>query len=132
MINSERSLILDIDGTLCPTKGKGETYADLLPFGDMVELVRSYKAQGFYIILNTARNMRTHNGNVGRINADTLKVLLEWLDRHEIPYDEIHVAKPWPGSGGFYVDDKAIRPSEFRSMSYEAIAELLAAESRSA
>jgi capsule biosynthesis phosphatase len=130
MINAERSIILDIDGTLCPTKGSSESYASLQPHADMVELVRAYKARGFYIILNTSRNMRTHNGNVGRINADTLKTLFAWLDLHQIPYDEVHVAKPWPGAGGFYVDDKAIRPSEFRALSYEAIKGLLAAEER--
>lgn len=125
MINTERSLILDVDGTLCPTKGDGETYASVRPFADMIELVRTYKQRGFYIILSTARNMRTHNGNVGRINADTLKTLLAWLDEHEVPYDEVHVAKPWPGEGGFCVDDRTIRPSEFRTLDYEAILALL-------
>jgi capsule biosynthesis phosphatase len=44
-----------------------------------------------------------------------------WLDRHGIPYDELHVGKPWPGRGGFYVDDKAIRPEEFVGLSYQEI-----------
>ena len=130
MINTELSLILDVDNTLCPEKQAGQSYADLEPFADMVDLVRAYKARGFYIILYSARNMRTHNGNIGRINADTLKTLLEWLERHDIPHDEIHMGKPWPGKGGFYVDDRAIRPSEFRSMSHEEILKLLQQENR--
>lgn len=130
MINMERSLVLDIDNTLCPTKKPGEAYADLAPYTDMIEIVRDYKARGFYVILYSARNMKTHNGNVGRINADTLKTLLHWLDKHEIPYDEIHVGKPWPGKGGFYVDDRAVRPSEFRSMTCDQILDLLEREHR--
>ncbi|HFM3195463.1 TPA: capsular biosynthesis protein, partial [Escherichia coli] len=45
--------------------------------------------------------------------------------RNNIPYDEIIVGKPWCGTNGFYVDDKAIRPSEFISLSETEIAELL-------
>jgi len=47
------------------------------------------------------------------------------LARHDIPYDEIHVGKPWCGNDGFYVDDKAVRPSELKSMSYDEIRALL-------
>ena len=52
-------------------------------------------------------------GQIGKINANTLPLILDWLAQHEIPYDEIHVGKPWCGTEGFYVDDKAVRPSEF-------------------
>lgn len=127
-IVNEKCLVLDVDGTLCEMKSAGQSYADLAPLARMVEKVRIYKKSGFHIILHTARNMRTHAGSVGRINADTLKVLLDWLDRHDIPYDEIHVGKPWAGKGGFYVDDNAVRPSEFLSMSYDEICALLASE----
>jgi capsule biosynthesis phosphatase len=53
---------------------------------------------------------------------------MAWLAKHDIPYDEIHFGKPWPGSGGFYVDDRAIRPSEFRRLSYQQITQLLTNE----
>ncbi|MFB2351434.1 hypothetical protein ACETUS_30055, partial [Priestia megaterium] len=78
------------------------------------------------IIICTARNMRTHGGQLGKINALTLPIVLDWLARHDIPYDEIHVGKPWCGTGGFYVDDKAVRPSEFATLTYEEIRALLA------
>lgn len=45
-----------------------------------------------------------------------------------MPYDEIIIGKPWCGYDGFYVDDKAIRPSEFISLNYEQIKELLKKE----
>src|SRR5690606_29179535 len=57
--------------------------------------------------------MNTYGGNVGLINANTLPIILDWLARHEVPFDEVVVGKPWCGEGGFYVDDRALRPSEF-------------------
>jgi capsule biosynthesis phosphatase len=73
--------------------------------------------------------MNTYSGNIGLIVANTVKVLLAWLDKHGIPYDELHVGKPWAGRGGFYVDDRAIRPSEFLEKTYEEILELIEPES---
>jgi len=72
--------------------------------------------------------MRTHEGRIGKINAETAPVLLEWLDEKEVPYDEIHLGKPWCGHEGFYVDDKALRPSEFLSMEHEEIQAMLKKE----
>lgn len=121
MISKERSIVMDVDGTLCPIRKPHESYAELQPFPEMIAQLREYREKGFYVILFSARNMNTFDGNVGRIAAVTGKQMMEWLDRHDIPYDEIHLGKPWPGRGGFYVDDKAIRPDEFLKMSYEEI-----------
>jgi capsule biosynthesis phosphatase len=69
--------------------------------------------------------MRTYEGNIGMINANTLNDIFKWLDSYSIPYDEVHVGKPWCGFDGFYVDDKTIRPQEFLNLSYDEITELL-------
>lgn len=118
---------MDVDGTLCPIRGKGQDYDQLEPFPDMVQQLREYRDKGFYIIMYSARNMRTHDGNVGRIVATTGKTMMAWLDRHQIPYDEIHLGKPWPGTGGFYVDDRTIRPDEFLKLEYAEILALIGA-----
>ena len=73
--------------------------------------------------------MRTYQGNIGKINANTLPVILDWLDRYSVPYDEVIVGKPWPGPDGYYIDDRAIRPSEFLSLSHDEILDLLDADS---
>jgi capsule biosynthesis phosphatase len=125
MIRKERCIVFDIDGTLCPIKQSHEEYADLVPHPEIIARLREYREAGFYVILSTSRNMNTHNGNMGLLIANTAKVLLTWLDRHAIPYDELHVGKPWPGKGGFYVDDKSIRPDEFMKLSYEEILDLV-------
>jgi capsule biosynthesis phosphatase len=120
---------MDLDGTLTlenpALENPGTPYAERLPNLAVVEKLREYKAAGFEIAIYTARNMRTHEKSVGRINALTLPVVIEWLKRHDIPFDELHVGKPWAGPQGFYVDDRAIRPNEFATLSHAEILKLL-------
>ena len=65
--------------------------------------------------------MRSHDGNAGQINAHVLPTLIDWLTRHGVPFHEVHVAKPWPGDNGFYIDDRSVRPREFIENSLEAL-----------
>ena len=118
------TFIFDIDGTLCPIKGKDERYEDVVPYPEMIEKIRDYKAQGAKIILYTSRNMNTYNGNIGLINANTAGVILEWLKKWDIPYDEIIYGKPWPGHNGFYVDDRTVRPDEFLNRTVEELKDI--------
>jgi capsule biosynthesis phosphatase len=121
MIRKEKCIVIDIDGTLCPVKLPEESYDDLCPYPEMLQQLDVYRELGFYIIVATARNMRSYEGNMGLINANTAKKTMAWLDRHGVHYDEIYFGKPWAGAGGFYVDDKAIRPDEFLQLSLEEI-----------
>lgn len=114
---------MDLDDTISTTIN-GD-YANSKPIQAVIEKLREYQDLGFQIVINTARNMRTHKNNVGKINIHTLPNIITWLDNHKVPYDEIIVGKPWCGFDGFYVDDKAIRPSEFISKSYDEILELI-------
>lgn len=115
------TLVVDIDGTLCPIKGKEEDYIDLVPYQNMVEHLREYHEGGAKIVLFTSRNMNSYGGSIGLINANTAKVMLAWLEKWDIPYDEIIYGKPWPGHRGFYVDDRAVRPDEFLNYSEEEL-----------
>lgn len=117
----EYSFVFDIDGTLCPIKKKEEKYEDLIPYGNIVQKLRYYKENGAKIVLYTSRNMNSYNGNIGLINKNTAKTLLEWLDKWDIPYDEIVYGKVWPGHNGFYVDDRTVRPDEFLNCSVEEL-----------
>ena len=124
MEKNGKRIIFDIDGTICPIKGTGERYEDLVPDKVMVERMREYKEQGAVVVLFTSRNMNSYQGNLGLINANTAKVLLAWLDKGELPYDEIIYGKPWPGHEGFYVDDRAVRPDEFLSHDFEELMDI--------
>ncbi len=120
----EYSFVFDIDGTICPVKKKEERYEDLVPYANVVEKMRYYKEQGAKIILLTSRNMNTYQGNLGLINKHTARILLDWLEKWQIPYDEIVYGKPWPGHKGFYVDDRTVRPDEFLNCSVEEMDEI--------
>lgn len=117
-----KRIIMDLDETICSTIG-GD-YKNSEPNGHIVEKIYEYKRLGFEIVISTSRNMRTYSGNVGKITANTLPVIIDWLDRHLVPYDEIYIGKPWCGHEGFYVDDKAIRPDEFCKLSYDEVRKL--------
>ena len=121
MLNMKR-LIMDLDNTITLTEN-GD-YKNAKPIVSVIEKLKEYKAQGFEIIISSSRNMRTYEGNVGKINVNTLPIIIDWLERHNVPYDEIYVGKPWCGHDGFYVDDRAVRPDEFALMSYDEIRKL--------
>ncbi|CAH7462182.1 Phosphatase IIIC [Vibrio chagasii] len=114
-----KKLVVDLDGTL--TKADTSDYQNVSPRRDVIEQIKKYKEKGFEIVIATARNMRTYEGNVGKINIHTLPIIIEWLDNHDVPYDEVIVGKPWCGHDGFYIDDRSIRPSEFATLTFEEI-----------
>jgi len=118
-----KRIVMDLDETICSTVN-GD-YANSIPKPDVIERMREFKAQGFEIVISTSRNMRTYAGNVGKINANTLPIIVGWLEKHKVPYDEIYTGKPWCGTDGFYVDDRALRPDEFVQLSVEDIRALV-------
>lgn len=119
-----KRLVFDLDGTLTHDE-ENIPYQSKRPRLDMIKRIKEYKKAGFTIIVSTARNMNSFKNSVGLINAITLPIVIEWLNNHQIPFDEIHVGKPWCGNEGFYVDDKAIRPDEFIKLRYEEILQLV-------
>ena len=108
-------IVIDLDGTICPIKQPGQTYADLEPLPEAVARIRALRAAGHYIIIQTARNMATCESNLGRVMKNVGKVTLDWLERHGIEYDEIYFGKP---NAEVYLDDRA-----FRFSGWEAITE---------
>lgn len=123
-----KNIVIDLDNTI--TSESDAHYDEKQPRMAVVEKLHMYKSMGFHITIFTSRGMRTYGGDIGKINIHILPHIISWLDRHKVPYDSIMVGKSWCGFDGFYVDDKAIRPSEFESMSYEDILALLAKENR--
>ena len=53
----------------------------------------------------TARRMRTHDGNVGAVLADVAVTTFDQLKRYDIPYHEVFFGKPY---ADVYVDDLAV------------------------
>jgi capsule biosynthesis phosphatase len=124
MKDNTKKIICDLDNTIT-IENQNIDYADKLPNEPLIEKLRYYKSLGFEIIIHTARNMRTHDGDISKINIHTLPIIINWLERHNVPYDGIIVGKPYCGTEGFYVDDRAIRPNEFINKDIEEINKIL-------
>ena len=119
-----KKIVIDLDNTL--TFDDGDlAYEERLPRPEVVSKLREYQVCGYEVVIHSARNMKTYAGNLGKINVHTLPVILSWLERHQVPFDEVVVGKPWCGEEGFYVDDRAIRPKEFVELNIEQINALL-------
>lgn len=103
----------DLDGTICEIKKEGQHYLDVNPLPGAVETLQRLKSEGHYIIIMTARNMLTYGNNVGKIIANQSLIVIEWLNKHCIPYDELHFGKPL---ADFYIDDKAVRLTNWEEL----------------
>lgn len=103
-------IVIDLDGTICPIKQEGQTYADLEPFPGAIDKLKALRKAGHYLIIQTARNMATQKSNLGKVLQNVGKVTLDWLDKYDVPYDEIYFGKP---NGQIYIDDRALRFSSW-------------------
>lgn len=74
-------ICVDLDGTLCEFKSVTGDYSTVRPLPFASETIRRWRADGHYVIINTARHMKTTSGNVGLVVARQAKTLFDWLDR---------------------------------------------------
>ena len=98
-------ICVDLDGTIARNKTGNEGYADVDPMPLAVETLQQLKKQGFYIIIHTARNMGSCNNNLGKVIARQANLVTEWLEKFNIPYDELLFGKP---NVDYFIDDKGI------------------------
>ena len=87
-----KKIIIDLDGTL--TLDISQTSYEDKPLNQAVyRKLLKYKEMGFYIAIFTSRNMNTYQGNIEKIKAQTLPSIIQWLDKHQVPYDEVIIGK---------------------------------------
>tara|TARA_R110002020_G_scaffold208376_1_gene414088 strand:- start:4083 stop:4451 length:369 start_codon:yes stop_codon:yes gene_type:complete len=99
-------ICVDLDGTICENISPGVSYKDVKPLPGAVDTLEELKQRGFYIVIFTARNMRACNNNIGRIVARQGKIVIDWLDKYGVPYDELRFGKPHVD---YFIDDKGIK-----------------------
>lgn len=99
-------ICIDLDGVIADFKNENETYSDVKPIDGAAKKIRALKESGHYIIIYSARNMKTQNGNLGKVIANIAEITIKWLNKNNIVYDEIYFGKPW---ADIYIDDNAIR-----------------------
>ena len=100
-----KRICFDLDNTLVTFPIIKNDYTSVKPIKKNINFLRYLKRFGNTIIIYTARRMKTHNGNIGKINSDIGKITFETLDKFNIPYDEIYFGKPY---ADFYIDDLAL------------------------
>lgn len=96
--------MIDIDGTIAELKKDGQTYDNVRINRNAASKIKALKEAGHYIILQTARHMKTCGGDQGQVVAKIGKKTLDWLESNNIPYDEIYFGKP---HADIYIDDLA-------------------------
>lgn len=105
--NLFKTVVVDFDGTICPNM-----FPDFPPpFPDAKASLETLKRMGFEIIIHTTRTASywlyyADLPEVPRLEKQIEK-LKEYLDKYEIPYDNIWLQdKPL---FKYYIDDNAIR-----------------------
>ncbi len=104
MIKKQR-FCFDLDGTLVSFPKIKNDYSSVEPLIKNIEFLRYLKKMGHTIIIHTARNMLTQNGNVGKVLANIGKITFDTLEKFNIPFDELYFGKP---QADYYIDDLAI------------------------
>ena len=99
-------ICIDLDGVIAELKKENESYSDVKPVKGAIDKIKKLKENGHYIIIHTARHMKTCDGNVYKVLTKVGKVTLDWLEKYQIPYDEIVFGKPW---ADIYIDDNGYR-----------------------
>ena len=109
---------IDLDGTICEIRKYNQSYEDVKPIQGAVEKLQKLHEKGHEIVIITSRHMKTCNGDQSKVIAKIGKTTLEWLDKYNIPYDEIHFGKP---NTDIYIDDRCVRFRAWQDITEEIL-----------
>lgn len=104
LIKKQR-ICFDLDNTLVTYPKIKDDYSSVEPIFKNIKFLKYLKSFGHTIIIYTARRMKTHAGNVGKILCDVGKITFDTLEKFSIPFDEIYFGKP---HADVYIDDLAL------------------------
>jgi len=100
-------ICFDLDNTLLTYPAIAGDYSTVKPIYKNLALLKKLKSDGHEIIIYTARRMKTHHGNIGKVIKDIAGITIDTLERFNIEYDELIFGKP---IADIYIDDRAINP----------------------
>jgi capsule biosynthesis phosphatase len=102
--NKIKRFCFDLDNTLVTYPQILGDYTTVKPKKENIDIVKKLKLLGHYIIIHTARRMRTHNGDVKAVEHEIKDLTIKTLKEFDIPYDELYFGKPY---ADLYIDDLA-------------------------
>jgi len=104
-------VVLDLDGTLT-IDDKRRPYPEREPNPAIRAAADAAREAGWGVMVMTARGMRTHHHDRDAVEKHVRPGVETWLRGQGFEADEVHVAKPWCRTGGFYVDDRNLHLEE--------------------
>ena len=108
-----KTFVFDLDGTICVEKPKGtpkEEYSNVKPNDEIINHMKILHELGHYIIIHTARHMKTMNNDVKKVENAVGDITKQWLNKYDVPYDELIFGKPL---GTYYIDDRSVLIDDF-------------------
>jgi capsule biosynthesis phosphatase len=102
--------VFDIDGTICTNTNGDYFFAE--PLYDRIKRINDLYDRGNQIYFYTARGMGRYENNVSMAKDEMESMTREQLENWGVKFHELFLGKP---AGDVYVDDKALRDSEFFS-----------------
>lgn len=105
----KKRFCFDLDQTLVTIPTVPGDYRTVLPIKNKINFLRYLKSNGHYIIIYTARKMRSHKGDIKKVIKDIKDLTTNQLKKFKIPYDELIFGKPY---AHYYIDDLAINAYE--------------------
>jgi len=102
-------ICFDLDNTLVTFPKVDGDYSTVEPIQDNIDAVKFLYNMGHYIIIYTARRMRTHDGDVEKVIADIGEITEAKIKEFGIPYHELIYGKPY---AHYYIDDLSLNPYE--------------------
>lgn len=118
-------IVVDLDGVICSIRQSNQTYAELEPVPGAVQRLKELRAAGHYIVIQTARHMKSCDSNVGLVMKRLGKVTLDWLEANGVEYDEIFFGKP---NGEVYIDDRGLRFENWQDITMERLEQVAKAK----
>jgi capsule biosynthesis phosphatase len=110
------TFVIDVDKTICKaSKAEGSDaydYVNALPIQPVIHRIQDLKQKGHTVILHSSRGMRTYRGDREMIEANVRPIMEAWLHKHNVPYDDLVLGKPW-GPNVYYIDDRCVSPFDF-------------------
>ena len=105
----KKRFCFDLDNTLVTYPQVEGDYKTVYPIYEKIKFLKYLKSKGHYIIIYTARKMRTFNSNISKVTKNIKSLTIQQLKRFKIPYNELVFGKPY---AHHYIDDLATNAYE--------------------
>lgn len=105
-------VVIDLDGTLT-IDDRTVGYPERPLNRPIAAAMEAAGERGYGVMVLTARGMRTWKGDRALVEENVRPGVEAWLEQQGLEPDQVHVAKPWCGPRGFYVDDRNLHLEEF-------------------